>query len=199
MRKTQFRGYLVAIAAVAAATLIRLPLQPLLGSSYIFILFFFALVIAGIRGGLGPSILALGLSVASSTYFFIPPIQSLAAPSPRDLLGIGLFVMAGIGTIALTEKLRRATLRAEQAAQSELAKQRRLELLSKAGAALNASLDVQATLQALADIMVEAMADVCSVYLLNDDGKVKGCWEHIEISWIRRRRRRSSAALGLST
>jgi signal transduction histidine kinase len=56
------RTYGVAALCIAAVTLLRIPLGPLLGNSVPFILYFPAVVIAGWYGGFGPALLATGLS-----------------------------------------------------------------------------------------------------------------------------------------
>ena len=65
--------YLVAFTAVAVVTLLRLPLQPLLGNSVPFILYFPAVMVAGWFGGFGPGLFATVLSgYVAKTWLFEP-------------------------------------------------------------------------------------------------------------------------------
>jgi signal transduction histidine kinase len=66
------------------------------------------------------------------------------------------------------ERIRDEVMRAEMAAA-----QRRLEVLAEASRLLDASLDYEATLQAVANVAVRTLADWCIVHLLEDDGSIR--------------------------
>ena len=65
--------YLVAFGMVATVTLLRIPLQSLLGNSVPFMLYFPAVMVAGWFGGFGPGLLATVLSgYIAKTWLFEP-------------------------------------------------------------------------------------------------------------------------------
>jgi signal transduction histidine kinase len=65
-------------------------------------------------------------------------------------------------------------LRAGEEARSEITwADEALRLLARAGRMLGATLDYQATLTALGRLLVPAVADVCTIYLLDDDQAVR--------------------------
>jgi K+-sensing histidine kinase KdpD len=73
-----------ALAILAAATLLRLWFDPVLAGGG-FMIFFLAVVIASWFGGLGPSLLALLLSLALSSWLFDPsPDHSSPARTLSD-------------------------------------------------------------------------------------------------------------------
>lgn len=73
------------------------------------------------------------------------------------------------GCTDVTERVE--LLAAERAARAEAeAARRRLELLARAGAELSGSLDPDETLQAIAKVIVPAVADWCRIDLLDDEG-----------------------------
>ena len=87
-------------------------------------------------------------------------VQRDAAGRPLRMVG---------ATYDVTERAR--LLAAERAARAEMASARqRLELLASAGTMLSRSLDPQATLEAIATIVVPGVADWCRVDLLDGDG-----------------------------
>src|SRR5438067_2191854 len=69
-------GYASALASVAAATLVRLCLNPWLGQRASFAVFYVSVVASAWLGGLGPAFLAVFLGALSATSFFLPS-QSL--------------------------------------------------------------------------------------------------------------------------
>jgi signal transduction histidine kinase/CheY-like chemotaxis protein len=77
------------------------------------------------------------------------------------------------------ESERESLLAAERAARTAAEQaRRRLELLATAGAVLSRSLEPQATLQAIASIMVPAISDWCRVDLLDSDGVLQRALAH---------------------
>ena len=109
-------GYGLAVAAVAVAYAVRLPLQASLGNTALFILFVPAILIAAIAGGIGPGLLALALSLASAF--------SIAGTDPTFWIQIAVFGLVGLGIAWMGEMLHHArraldrnetTLRASEA------------------------------------------------------------------------------------
>ncbi|HXT58226.1 MAG TPA: DUF4118 domain-containing protein, partial [Pirellulales bacterium] len=84
------KRYGVALSALAAATLLRLWADPLLAGSG-FAIMFAAVMIAAWYGGLGPSLLALTLSLAISIALFGPPRDEPPEPPIRVWTGLAVF------------------------------------------------------------------------------------------------------------
>ena len=84
------RRYAVAVAAVAAALLFRSILRDLFGLRVPFVQFYPAIVAASWYGGLGPGLVATGLSALASAYFLLPP-AGLAVGDGADQLSLAVF------------------------------------------------------------------------------------------------------------
>ena len=104
--RTPFRRYALAFAAVSVATLLRLWLDPLLIWKAPFVFFILAILASSRYGGLGPGVLATGLSLVSGAYFFLKPPIALA-----DTINLSLFGTAGIAIVLLNGQLRNALAR----------------------------------------------------------------------------------------
>jgi PAS domain S-box-containing protein len=115
----QAMPYLVALAAVAAAALIRESLDPLLGGgTRPFITFFAAVAVSAWYGGLWPGLLSILLSFLVADYFFIPPRFSLNLldVSTQTVTDFIVFVtMSGL-IVVLSEALHRANARTKEEA-----------------------------------------------------------------------------------
>jgi two-component system, LuxR family, sensor kinase FixL len=107
--------YGIATAAVALAFAARALLNPFLGDQSPFLLFVPAVLAASTVGGLGPGLLATGLSLALSTFFAADPLQFSAA----DLVGAAVFFVIGVGLALRGEQLIR-TRRREHATTKDL-------------------------------------------------------------------------------
>jgi PAS domain S-box-containing protein len=114
--------YGIAFVAVAIALFLTLPISPLIKPT-VFPLFFVAVMMSAWYGGLGPGLLATGLSVAAIDYFFIPAAGILA---DREALSrLALFVVAALLTSIVTsgwkwtdQALRESELRFRSVTQS---------------------------------------------------------------------------------
>src|SRR3954462_11026673 len=108
--------YGFAVLAVGLAVLVRLPLQGLFNGGVPFLFFFPAIMAAAWYGGLGPGLLATGLSSAIAFYFLMPPYRSLPAASFAGAVQLLLFASIGVFSSLLNEGLHRARRRAEASA-----------------------------------------------------------------------------------
>src|SRR5499427_1809741 len=100
--------YAVAPVAVAIAFLARLALTPILGDAAPLLLFVPAVLFAGGLGGLGPGLLATGLSVVLG--FFV--ITMSPGVSASEIVDAALFTMIGAGIAWSGEQLQRNRIRA---------------------------------------------------------------------------------------
>jgi PAS domain S-box-containing protein len=118
MQRDYFQGfvrYAMAPLCVAAVTLIRLALDPLLGDNFPFLAFFLAIVITARYGGLGPSLLALGLAWFSFDQLFLQPPRPLPFFRSKYQLVFGFFVV-GLTVILLSEVAKVAKRLAKESA-----------------------------------------------------------------------------------
>ena len=122
--------YGFALLATALALLIRLALNPFLGDTVPYVMLVPAVAFCAWYCGIGPSILSAILSVVGARYWFIPPVHSVRLPSPPQLVGILIFLLASAVIIAMGEARRRheAILWAAQSELEEAVKQRTVEL-----------------------------------------------------------------------
>ena len=89
------RPYLIAVGLVAAAFVVRLAFAPVLGGQAVFLFFVVAVLVAAVRLGTRPAILASLLGAIAATYAFAPPEYSLAASKLPNVLSF-LIVCAAI-------------------------------------------------------------------------------------------------------
>jgi signal transduction histidine kinase len=112
VNRAAFRPYGIAAIAVAASLLVRLPLQPILGTQYAYILFypavFAAAWVAGLRGGLAAGV----VSAVCARYFFIQPQGSIFMPRTDDRIAEVIFVASCVMVAYMSEQRRRALARA---------------------------------------------------------------------------------------
>lgn len=111
-RATGYMGYLVSLAAVALAALLRLMLMPLLGNSVPYMTFFPATVFAAWFAGAGPGYLA-AVTGGTLAYLLLAAPTAANRQAAPELLAYGLFLGINIFTSRLTSSLRSASARAE--------------------------------------------------------------------------------------
>jgi PAS domain S-box-containing protein len=106
--------YLIAVAATAAAAMLRWLLDPWMDNAYPFVTIFGAVAIAVWNGGYRPAILATVLGVVSCEYLFIEPRGSLAIHHAGDAIGFVLFLATCLTIIGFGEAMRVAQRHAER-------------------------------------------------------------------------------------
>jgi PAS domain S-box-containing protein len=105
--------YGVAALIVGVAVLVKLLLDPLTTQDTPFLLILGAIMVSAWYGGLGPGLLATGLSALATDYFFLDPKVSFTTLGP-ELLDLAAFVLEGVLVCVLTASLRTARDRAER-------------------------------------------------------------------------------------
>ena len=91
--------YIVAVGSVAASAALRTLLDPHLGGSAPFLLFFPAIILSSWYGGFWPGVVATVLAAATSLLVF----GMAGSLLPGTLLSLAVFVLVGV-TIALTQR-----------------------------------------------------------------------------------------------
>ena len=102
--------YGLALAVVAAATLLTFAVRHLLGWDQVrlvFIFFFPAVLLTALRGGRGPALLAIPLSALSGNYFFLPPYYALSFTAEAGLQ-TALFLLVALMLVYLSDRSRSA-------------------------------------------------------------------------------------------
>src|SRR5215210_3074845 len=105
--------YGVATLAVGVALLIKLLLDPLTVQDTPFLLVFSAIIVSAWYGGLGPGLMATGLSVLATDYFFLYPKGALSGFSVEGI-DVATFVLEGVLVSVLTSSLRSARDRSQR-------------------------------------------------------------------------------------
>jgi PAS domain S-box-containing protein len=93
------RPYLLVVLGVAAATIVRLPLEPLLHGRAPYAFYYLPILWFGWNAGVGSTILATLLSLAASWIFIIPL-------EPGDLATIPLFLIVSTALVLLARSAR---------------------------------------------------------------------------------------------
>ena len=112
--RSTITAYGVSLAAVAAAVVVRLLLEPLLGDRLPFITLFVSVVFAAWYGGRGPALGALIAGAFATAYFILQPHYSFAIDQFEYEVGLVLYGVVCVASIAMFESLRKAQRRAEE-------------------------------------------------------------------------------------
>ena len=105
------RRYGIAIVSVLLATVARVLIDPILDGG-LFLFAPLAVLVSGAFGGLGPALVATGLSIAAG---YIP--SSLSADAETvDIVSAGVFALIGVGIAVVSEWLRQSRAQANAAA-----------------------------------------------------------------------------------
>ena len=113
-------GYLLSIASTLTATVLRYAMQSELEEKSRMLLFIPAVLISAWYGGVGPGLVAIGLSIFFVSWLLIPPITNINFGSHADQVSMILFLIISIGIVFLAHRERSEKQRREQA-QAELA------------------------------------------------------------------------------
>ena len=92
-----YARYAVAVASVVAAVLLKIVFEQAVGQERpLFLVFFAAVLLSGWYGGMGPSLLATGLSAAVTLLYFYTPRFSPFAHAVSQYTTISIFTVEGI-------------------------------------------------------------------------------------------------------
>jgi PAS domain S-box-containing protein len=101
--------HIVAIILVLAATVVRQVFLQGLGTGFVFITFYPAVMLAALYGGLRAGMLATLLSAAAADYFWMEPLGSFLIVRSMDGVAMAVFVASGTLMSGVAEKLRQST------------------------------------------------------------------------------------------
>jgi K+-sensing histidine kinase KdpD len=108
VRPNSLAGYIVAIACIAAATLLRAGFAWVGGQMLPLVSYYPAVLIAALIGGSGAGLLAMILSLVAVWWEDPAPLLSFALPSQGESVGLSLYVFATLLTLWLAESHARA-------------------------------------------------------------------------------------------
>jgi signal transduction histidine kinase/CheY-like chemotaxis protein len=100
-------AYGLAVAAIAITTAARVALDPLLGQSLYYTLYFPAVALVAFTGRLGASLLTTVASAIVANYLFVAPRYQLALVTVNDLVAVVAFLAAGALIAILADRLYR--------------------------------------------------------------------------------------------
>lgn len=101
------RRYAGAALLAAGALVVAFMLRGLLDLPDLEMIFLLAVMVAAVRFGRGPSMLAAGIGVACYDFFFVEPYYSFSVDDRRYILTFGMFFVLSFAISELTERLRR--------------------------------------------------------------------------------------------
>lgn len=152
---SQLRCYGVAFFAWAIALVLTWLLQPLMTPT-VFALFYPAVMVSALYGGLGPGLLSVTLAALATQYFFLPPVYSLAITNPNTFFRLTTLVLVALMISLVSTALRTAKQRAERDA---LKATRQQEILRQSEERFR--------------LLVESVQDY-AFFLLDSSGRVTG-------------------------
>ncbi len=109
---SRLKRYGIALLTVAVATLVRWLAHPVLQETG-FMFYFVAVVVVSWLGGLGPSLLAVIITLLISTWFFRPPPGAEPDSAQQVFAGLALYFFISVATALLSGSMRAARRRAE--------------------------------------------------------------------------------------
>ncbi|HYE73975.1 MAG TPA: PAS domain S-box protein, partial [Blastocatellia bacterium] len=124
--RTLVARYSFSVVTIAATTLLRFLLNPILSTGVPFILYYPAIVLCAWFGGLWAGLLATALSGIIAWYLFLEPRFSFADHSSAELAQLLTFLIAGTLISLLAESLHRSKRKTEESEARE--RERREEL-----------------------------------------------------------------------
>jgi PAS domain S-box-containing protein len=102
------RRYGIAVLVAAIGVALRLAAEPVVGHTAPYILLLFAVMVAARYGGFGPGFFVTVSSALVAAFLFLEPRYSWAIADRAQVVGLALFVAAGIGISVLASHLRQA-------------------------------------------------------------------------------------------
>jgi len=161
---SSWQQYLLSLLLTAAALLISLALEPVirLAPGIVLIL---GVMLSAWLGGLGPSILAAGLSTVALRFFFFRPVNSLIPLSASDAIALGVFALGALLMSAVSAQLQLAYASVKSSAE-------RAEKLQIVTAALSQAVTPEQVAQVIMHEGLAALrARTISLVVLSDDGQ----------------------------
>lgn len=110
-RRSLHLRYGIAVLTTLLTVLLRFALNPVLNGNAPLLAFIMPVLLSAWYGGLGPGLVATGLSAVLGTYFFVTPSFTLAIDYLPDYVRIAMFLVEGVLISGLSETAQRAQRR----------------------------------------------------------------------------------------
>ena len=107
--RSRIARYLLALAVVAGATLLRLAVDPFLHEQIPYFIYVAAVVVATWSCGVDGGVVATLVAAVVGNYFFVQPRYEIV-PHPEDLVAMTLFAVVALGLVWLVSRWKRAEL-----------------------------------------------------------------------------------------
>ena len=104
--------YAFAVAMMVAALAVRQAIEHAVGALPHYILFYPALMVVALAGGLGPGLLATATAALLADIWILPPVGRFGIINAADAVGLSLFCCMGVFMSVVAELFRRARRRA---------------------------------------------------------------------------------------
>jgi len=104
----RIRPYAIAVVAVAIAGLIRAALDPWLGQSVPYLMYYPAVTIAAWEGGFGPGVASTLLAALAAAFKYLNPVNDFAVVHAGDILSLAIFSINGVLIAMYGERAQRA-------------------------------------------------------------------------------------------
>lgn len=160
--RTGLRWVGIALALVAAATVIAAAMSALNAAAGISLVYLVFVLLAATQAGTMCGIAAALLSFLAYNFFFIEPLYTFDVTSPQEVLALGIFLLVAIFTGGLAGRMRDQTAAARRYAES-------LQSLHDLAAEFAGSSDLKRVCEATATKCAEVIGGTCVVLLKEDD------------------------------
>jgi two-component system sensor histidine kinase KdpD len=112
------RAYGATLLAVAAALGVALSLRPFAGMENVDLVFLTAVVGVAVRYGLGPALAGSAVGVLAYSFFFVPPLYTLAVSDPTNVVALFFFLIIAVVTSNLAAQVRVQAVAARRRAET---------------------------------------------------------------------------------
>ncbi|WP_029554865.1 sensor histidine kinase KdpD [Xanthobacter sp. 91] len=160
--RREVRAYAEGAFLVAAATLVGVALQRLLGLQNVALVFLTAVLVSAVRSGLWPALATSVAAMLAFNFFFIPPLYTFTIADPENVIALFFFLVVAAIASNLTARVRGQALAARARAKTT----EDLYLFSKK---LASAVSLDDLLWATA-FQIASMLKVRVVMLLPEDG-----------------------------
>lgn len=163
-------AYALATALVALTTAVGAALRAFLAIPDVEVLYVLAVLLAAIRLGRGPSILAAALGVAAYDFWFVRPFYTFAVEDARHVLTFALMFVVGLSVSTLADRIKKQQ-------RGAVDRERRTAALYALSRELGAAAGVDEVMDVVARQAAE-LVDGAAHLLVPDDGDLRDRARH---------------------